>query len=77
MPGTWKSQPVPGRARGIRGRDTVERHGGPDAVMEKIDQWEQEDPASNGREMIDDSRLRGSRPCRHMGGHPMNGGWLK
>jgi hypothetical protein len=43
--------------------------------MHKIDQWKQENPASNGREMIDDFRLRGSRPCRHMGGHPTNGGW--
>ena len=42
MPGAWKSQPAPGRARGIRGQDTVERHGGLDPVMEKIDQPEQE-----------------------------------
>ena len=28
MPGTWKSQPTPGKPRGIRGQDTVERHGG-------------------------------------------------
>jgi hypothetical protein len=27
--------------------------------MEKIDQWEQENPASNGREMIDDSASGG------------------
>ena len=46
-----------------------------DVVMEKIDQWEQEDPLSDGLEMIDDSRLRGSRPCRHMGGHLTNGVW--
>ena len=32
-------------------------------------QSEPESPASNGREMIDDFRLRGARPCRHMGGH--------
>ena len=51
------------------------RHGGFDVVMEKIAQWEQENPASNGREMIDDFRLRGSRPCRHMGGHLTKGGW--
>ena len=36
--------------------------------MEKIDQGEQENPASNGREMIDDFRLRGSRTWRRMGG---------
>ena len=42
--------------------------------MEKIVQWEQENPASNGRQMIDDFCLRGSRPCRHMGGHLTKGG---
>ncbi len=41
--------------------------------MEKIVQREQEDPVSNGREMIDDYRLLGSRPCRHMGGHLTKG----
>ena len=50
---------LPGKARGFRGQDTVERHGGLDVVMEKIVQWEQETPASNGREIIDDSRLWG------------------
>jgi len=39
MPGAWKSQPVPGKARGFRGQDTVERHDGLGVVMEKIDQW--------------------------------------
>ena len=43
---------------------TVEVHGGFDVVMEKVVPWEQEDPASNGRERIDDFRLRGSRPWR-------------
>ena len=74
MPGAWKSQPAPGKARGFRGQDTVERDGGLDVVMEKIIQWEQTNPAFNGREMIDDFRLRGSRPCRHMGGHLTKGG---
>ena len=55
--------------------DTVERHASLDVVMEKIVQWEQENPASNGRGMIDDFRLRGSRPCRRMGGHLTKGGW--
>ena len=55
--------------------DTVERHGGFDAAIEKINQFEQATPASNGREMIDDFRLRGSRPCRHMGGHLTKEGW--
>ena len=75
MSGAWRSQPAPAKARGITGQDTVERHAGLDPVMEKIVQWEQETPATNGRRMIDDSRLRGSRPCRHMGGHLTKGGW--
>ena len=66
---------LPGKARGFRGQDTFERHGGFDVVMEKIDQWEQENPASNGREMIDDFRLRGSRRWRRMGGPLTRGGW--
>lgn len=36
-----------------------ESHGGFDVVMEKIDQSEQENPASDGRRMIDDYRLQG------------------
>ncbi len=44
--------------------------------MEKIVQREQESPASNGRDMIDDFRLRGSRTWRRMGGHLTKGGWL-
>ena len=47
--------------------DTVEGHGGFDVVMEKVDHWEQEDPASNGRESIDDFRLAGSRTWRRRG----------
>ena len=47
--------------------DTVEGHGGFDVVMEKVVHWEQEDPASNGRAMIDDFRLSGSRPWRRRG----------
>jgi len=39
--------------------DTVERHGGFDVVMEKIVHQEQENPAANGRERIDDFRLAG------------------
>ena len=56
-------------------RDTVERHGGLNVVVEKVLQWEQENPASNGREMIDDFRLRGSRRWRRMGGPLTRGGW--
>jgi hypothetical protein len=66
---------LPGKARGFRGQDTFERHDGFDVVMEKIVQWEQENPASNGREMIDDFRLRGSRTWRRMGGPLTKGGW--
>ena len=44
--------------------DTVERHGGFDAVVEKIIQSEQIRPPSNGRGMIDDFRLWGSRTWR-------------
>jgi len=50
---------LPGKARGFRGQDTVERHGGFDVVMEKIVHQEQENPAANGRERIDDFRLAG------------------
>ena len=45
--------------------------------MEKIDQWEQENPASNDREMIDDFRLRGSRTWRRMGDTATKGGWRR
>jgi len=55
--------------------DTVERHGGFDVVMEKVVQWEQDNPASNGRKMIHDSRLRGSRTWRRMGVHLTKRGW--
>ena len=74
MPGAWKSQPAPGKARGFRVQDTVEHHGGLDVVVEKIVQWEQENPASNGREMIDDFRLRGPRTWRRMGDTATRGG---
>ena len=55
--------------------DTVERHGGLDVVMEKVVQGEQEDPASDGRERIDDFSLAGSRTWRRRGGHLTIGGW--
>lgn len=45
MPGTWRSQPARQSSR-IQRADTVERHGGFDVVMEKIAQWEQENPTS-------------------------------
>ena len=66
---------LPGKAGGFRGgQDTIERHAGLDVVMEKIDQWEQEDPLSDGLEMIDDFRFRGSRTWRRRGGPLTNGG---
>ena len=48
---------LPRKVRGFRGQDTIQRHGGFDVVMEKYLQREQENPASNDREMIDDFRL--------------------
>ena len=55
--------------------DTVERQGGFDAVVQKINQSEQKRPPSNGRGMIDDFHLWGSRTCRRMGGYLTRGGW--
>ena len=46
--------------------DTVERHGGFAAVVQKINQSEQKRPPSNGRGMIDDFHLWGSRRCRRI-----------
>ena len=46
--------------------DTVERHGGLDAVVVKIDQAEEETAASAGAGWIDDFRLRGSSSWRQM-----------
>ncbi len=57
--------------------DTVERHGGFNAVVEKILRWERENPATKGRGSIDRFCLWGSRRCRHMGGHLTKGGWRK
>ena len=55
--------------------NAVERHSGLDAVVDKIDQAEEETPASNGRERIDDFRLAGSRTWRRRGGHLTKRGW--
>ena len=54
--------------------DTVERHGGFDAVVRKINQSEQKRPPSNGAGSIDDFRLWGSRRCRRIGGPFTEGG---
>ena len=77
-PRAWKSQPVPGRARGIRGQDcrTPRRprcrqgEDRPTGAGKPVLQRERENPSSNGREMIDDFRLRGSRTWRRMDGPP-------
>ena len=50
------------------------RHGGFDAVVKNIIQWAQETPASTGREMVDDFRLRGSSRCRQKRVHLSDGG---
>ena len=75
MPGSEKVQPARQSSRIQGGQDTVERHAGLDAVTEKTVQREQEYPGLNGREMIDDFRLRGSRPCRRMGDTATKVGW--
>ena len=49
--------------------DTVERHGGFDAVVEKILRWGRENPVPKGRGSIDSYRLWGSRRCRRIGDH--------
>ena len=47
--------------------DTVESHGGLNAAIEKIVQWERENPVPKGRGAIDSFRLWGSRRCRRIG----------
>jgi len=47
--------------------DTVERYGSLNAVLKVMNELAQECPVSNGRGMIDDFRLWGSRRCRRMG----------
>ena len=44
--------------------DIVERRAGLHVGAEKIDPWKQENPASNGRGLIDDFRLWGSPRCQ-------------
>ena len=44
--------------------DTVERHGGLDAVVDKINQAAEETAALSGAGMIDHFRLWGSSRCR-------------
>ena len=54
--------------------DTVEGDGGFDVVLEKVVQWEQETPASDARDLIDDFSLAGSRTWRRRGGPPAKRG---
>ena len=54
--------------------ETVERHGGWDAVVAKVIQSEQEAAPSNDQGMIDDFHLWGSRRCRQMGVTVSDGG---
>ena len=49
--------------------DTIDHHGGLNAVMEKIHQLRQANPESTGAGLIDNFRLWGSRRCRHIGAH--------
>ena len=57
-------------------RDTVERYGGLDAALKKINQLKQETPALKGRGMIDDFHLWGSRRCRRIHAPLKKRGWL-
>ena len=50
-------------------------HDGLDAALKKINQFHPELAAFDGREMIDDFRLRGSRTCRGMDAPLRNEGW--
>ena len=55
--------------------NAVERHSSLGAVVDKIDQAEEETPSSTGAGWIDNFCLRGSRTWRRMGGHLTNGEW--
>ena len=55
--------------------DTVERYGGLNAALRKMNELARECPVSNGRGMIDDCHLWGSRRCRRKGGPFTQGGW--
>ena len=48
-------------------RETVERYGGLNAALKKINQLKQATPEPQGLGMIDDIHLWGSRRCRRMG----------
>ena len=56
--------------------ETVERYGGLNAALKKINQLTQATPEPQGLGMIDEFRLWGSRRCRRMHAPLKNGGWL-
>ena len=57
-------------------RETVERYGGLNAALKKINQLKQATPEPQGLGMIDDIHLWGSRRCRRMHAPLKKGGWL-
>ena len=57
-------------------RETVERYGGLNAALKKINQLTQATPEPQGLGMIDDIHLWGSRRCRRMHAPLKKGGWL-
>ncbi len=54
--------------------DTIERHGGWDAVVTKVIQVEEQSASTNDQGMIDNFHLWGSRRCRQMGVPLFDGG---
>jgi len=57
-------------------RETIERYGGLNAALKKINQLKQATPEPQGLGMIDDIHLWGSRRCRRMHAPLKKGGWL-
>ena len=56
--------------------ETVERYGGLNAALKKINQLKQATPEPEGLGMIDDFRLWGSRRCRRINAPLTKTGWL-
>ena len=65
----------PRQSSRIQGSGHRRHHGGLDVVIEKIVQWQQKNPASNGRGMIDDFRLWGSRRWSRTNAPPKKPRW--
>ena len=57
-------------------RETVERYGGLNAALRKINQLKQAAPEPMGLGMIDDFHLWGSSRCRRIHASLKKGGWL-